>query len=224
MAITTYNRPDLTIESFKEIYKHQRLVEICISDDCSTSENMHKLFKNINEYPAVWIKSNEVNIGMMNNKIKAVEFADADFVLLADSDNIFKSDYLEALPSELSEHTIYMPDFAEPRFDFREFSGKTFDKNSIKPYLDDPIMQVMLNTCNYVVPRENFINAFQDNPEIKGSDTIWINYNWLKSGYKICVVLGMKYFHRVHKDSGWLENADYNMTKGKEIIELIRNL
>ncbi len=224
MAITTYNRPELTVECFQEIIDHPRVHEICIVDDHSDIENIEKLFDLTQGIGKLWLKTNESNFGMLNNKRSAIRFCDADFVLLADSDNRFNESYLKALPKKLDKNTVYMPEFAEPQFDFTEFSGMTFDKNSIKAYLDDPIFQVMLNACNYVVPRENFLLNTKGNPEIKESDTIWLNYCWLKNGGKFFVVPGMRYFHRIHDDSGWLKNAEYNLKKGDEIIELIRGL
>jgi glycosyltransferase involved in cell wall biosynthesis len=224
MAITTYNRPELTIECFKDIASHPRIVEVVIVDDCSTPENFEKLWDYLDEYPSAWMRMNPANVGVLNNKCEAVKFSDTDFVLLADSDNKFSRDYLEALPEKLSLDTIYMPEFAEPNFDFTEFSGLTIDKSNIGEYIDEPLFQVMLNAGNMVVPRQNFIDTFVPNDQIKESDVIWINYNWFKAGFKMYIVPGMRYDHKVHPGSSWLRNAEYNIEKGKEIVELIKQL
>jgi hypothetical protein len=38
------------------------------------------------------------------------------------------------------------------------------------------------------------------------------------------IVPGMSYIHEVHEGSGWLQNADYNIKKADEIIDLIKKI
>jgi hypothetical protein len=59
---------------------------------------------------------------------------------------------------------------------------------------------------------------------MKGSDTIWMNYKWLESGKLLYIVPSMRYYHRVHDGSGWLENAKYNIQQTQKIEKLIYEL
>lgn len=59
---------------------------------------------------------------------------------------------------------------------------------------------------------------------MKATDTIWFSYLWLKSGRLMFIVKDMHYFHRVHKDSGFLQEVDYNMKKAEEIKKMIMEL
>lgn len=99
----------------------------------------------------------------------------------------------------------------------------SFDKYN-KPNLNDPLCNCLFNTCNYVVHRDSYISIWEENKEMKGSDTIWFNYLWLKAGKSFFVVPGMHYQHRVHNGSGFMQDVDYNMTKAEEIKQLIMNL
>jgi hypothetical protein len=81
-----------------------------------------------------------------------------------------------------------------------------------------------MNTCNYLVNREEYLKIYQHNPEMKGTDTIWFNYLWLKAGNSFYVVPGMEYYHRVWEGSGFLADCDYNMKRAKEVKELIKQL
>lgn len=56
---------------------------------------------------------------------------------------------------------------------------------------------------------------------MKGSDTIWMGYLWLKAGNSLYVVPGMYYFHRIHSGSGFAENMEYNMSKSEEVKKKI---
>ena len=82
----------------------------------------------------------------------------------------------------------------------------------------------LLNTCNYAVNKNAYLDTYRFNPDMIATDTIWFNYCWLKAEKSLFVVEDMKYFHRVHDESGFMEEVKYNMKKAEEIKELITAL
>lgn len=226
LAITVFNRYELLLESFSQIISDPRIDEVLIMDDCSKDEYWNK----IKELPKFNDKIKVVrqleNRGMSVNKRDAIFNARNEWVLIGDSDNVFEKDYLDALQNNWDKHKIpnrfwiYSPSFAKPTFDYRKFEDYVFNLDDL-PKLNDPSCNCLFNTCNFVVNREEYLKVWQENKEMRASDTIWMNYLWLKSGNCFYVVPGMHYFHRVHEGSGFMEDAAYNMNKAEEIKKKI---
>lgn len=230
LAITNYNRTDMLLESFERVLKDDRIAEIVISDDCSSDDVYRKLWTVFEEekYSKVKLFRNGINIGMSLNKRKVVSLCSYPHAILFDSDNILSPSYIDALErdtkGDLNWATFYMPDWAMDTFDYRAFAGIAIDKNNVKEYLDKPMYEQNLNTCNMVVPVDYYLSVYENNPEIKETDSLYMNYLWLKWGGDLYVVPGMRYIHKIHSGSGWLSNAAYNIQKGEEIKKLIREL
>lgn len=234
LCITTYNRYELLIESFAQVLNDDRISEIVIVDDCSTDEIYGKVLAAVFDMPKVRLYRNQHNLGMSLNKKRAVELSKNEWCILFDSDNVIGPDYLDALLFAVNNHqklyrgmvpeTIYCPSFAKPQFDYRKYEGWTTGAPFVKNLLKDPAVDCLMNTCNYVVNRAEYLRIYEHNPLMKGTDTIWFNYLWLKAGNSFYVVPGMEYYHRVWEGSGFLADCDYNMAKAKEIKELIKQL
>jgi glycosyltransferase involved in cell wall biosynthesis len=243
LAITHYNRYDLVQESFSKLLGHSWVEEILILDDTSTDGSYEKLYIKYAYHKKVKLIRQAQNRGMQRNKFDAVAHANTDWVILLDSDNIIDSDYIDALEKVgnsflgvdgliswgqkvrmLDDRTIYCPVFAKPQFDFRKYSGQTFDISNAPKAIKEDAFNMAMNCCNYVVNRNNYTAAFKENKDHVGSDTIWFNYNWLRYGGKFHFVPGMEYDHRVHPGSGFLQDADYNMKKSAEVRKLIMQL
>ena len=232
LCITNYNRTDKVIRAFEQVVNDDRISEIIIVDDCSSIPNFQELVRLTDPFgQKVKIYRNEENLGMSLNKVESIKKASNDWCILFDSDNIIDSSYLDALQNyhhfpaiKTSENLIFCPDFAKPQFNYQCYSEKLFSSDNIKPFLHESEMGCLLNTCNYVVNKHSYLEVFDFNPEIMGTDTLWFNYLWLKSGRYFYVVPGMQYQHEVHDGSEWLKHASYNIKKGEEIIELIENL
>lgn len=225
LCITNHNRYESLVKAVEHVLDDQRISEIVIADDCSLPEIFGKIKHWASYHDKIKLFRNPVNMGMSRNKCRAIELATNPRCIIFDSDNSLSPGYLDAMEKiELSPNTIYMPDFAMPRFDYRKFSGIQFHKGNVKKCLTDPVFNMLLNTCNYLVPRDKYLEVFHYNDKIKASDTIWFNYLWLKAGYIFHVVPGMQYTHTVHDGSGFLQDADYNMKMAEEIKTLIKNL
>lgn len=230
LSITTYNRYELLLESFANVIDDHRIDEILIMDDCSEELYWKKIKELPNFNPKIKVVRQLANRGMSVNKRDAIFHSKNEWVILFDSDNVIGKDYLDAFESGSSwvfDHPtpnfIYCPSFAKPTFDYRKYQGRVFDTAS-KPNLYDPSCNCLFNTCNYIVNRGEYLKVWEENKQMKGSDTIWFNYLWLKSGKIFTVVPNMHYFHRVHEGSGFMQDADYNMKKAEEIKKLIMNL
>lgn len=226
LAITVYNRYELLIESFANIIHDHRIDEVLIMDDCSKDEYWNKI-KELPKYnPKIKVVRQLENRGMSVNKRDAIFNSRNEWVLIGDSDNVFGSDYLDALEKteqlfgQLLSGFIYSPSFAQPIFDYRQFERYKFTSEDL-PKLNDPSCMCLFNTCNYVVNRDMYLKVWEENKEMKGSDTIWFNYLWLKKGFSLYVVPGMYYFHRVHEGSGFMEHVEYNMKKAEEVKQKI---
>lgn len=231
IAITTYNRSDMTLASFVSVLNNQHVKEIVIVDDHSNIDTFLKLRRHIVELNNNKIRliRNEKNLGMAQNKYKAISESFHDWVIILDSDNTITDSYIDAIVKEneryeLVPDVIYCPDWAMPEFDYRAYVNLMLNSRGINPYLDDAPMKCLLNTCNYLVHKPTYIDIYEPNETVAESDTIWFNYLWLKAGKYMKVVKNMSYNHRVHDQSGWLLNADYNSQKGEEIRQLIKNL
>lgn len=232
LAITTYNRYEMTVESFAQVIDDPRIDDIVILDDCSTDGSYEKLRDHFNGNEKVRVIRQAQNRGMLINKFDAVAHANNHWVILLDSDNIIGKSYLESLwqmgayyvAPQLYPETIYVPEFAKPQFDYRRFAGQRFHKYNVVDLINDRMGNCLLNTCNYLVHRERYMEVFKNNPEMKGTDTLWFNYLWLKAGYSFYVVNAMQYYHRVHDGSTWSEHAAYNIKMAEKINREILSL
>lgn len=225
LAITVYNRYDLLLESFSQVLDDDRIDEILIMDDCSDPKYWGKIKELPSLSPKIKVVRQLENRGMSYNKMSAVANSKNSWVILFDSDNVIGKDYLDALYSleRLQKRFIFCPSFAKPNFDYRKFEGIRYSPNN-RPDLSDSMMNCLFNTCNYVVERKPYLNVWEENKDIGCADTIWFNYLWLKAGGYFIVVPGMEYQHRVHKDSGFMKDLDYNMAKAEEIKKMIMSL
>lgn len=239
LCITTYNRPELTIKAFEKVYADPRIDEIVIVDDCSSSSNWHILQSAISnadsirfERGKIRLHRNKQNLGMSRNKARAIELAKNEWCILFDSDNVLDVDYIDALYSifpedldNLRPNIIYCPDFARPQFDYRKLSGRAFTPAMVKYEIaKSNELNMAMNTCNYVVNREKYLEAYKYDARHIASDTIWFNYNWLKAGNYFYFVPGMQYEHLVHDGSGFMQDAAGNMARAEEVRKLIMQL
>ncbi len=223
IAITTYNRSDLTIESFSKVYNHPLVSEVVIVDDASDSSIYNDLERGVFKMDKVSLFRNPVNLGMSRNKHRAVCLAKNDWCILFDSDNTLYLEYLESI-TEFNPKTIYCPIAAEPDYDFSTLQEYITAVNA-KHYLDKKEFRVFLNTSNYFVNRAEYLRVYRHDPTIKESDTIYFNYLWLDAGNTFQIVKGMKYHHLRHEGSGWLTgDHKYNLKKAAELQEKIKQL
>src|ERR1700733_607512 len=124
VAVPTFNRPAMTLRCFENILNDARVAQVVIVDDASDVVMYEELEQLIEARGKIALFRNETNRDCYRNKKTAVELSSTDWVLLADSDNVFTDEYLYhvSLEGPLSPDTIYAPIFAKPNFNYSEFS------------------------------------------------------------------------------------------------------
>lgn len=222
----------MVIDSFRQVYDHPAVDEVLIVDDCSSVLNYFSLCDARHEIACskVRVTTNHSNLGMSRNKAEAIKLSSNDWVLILDSDNALYPSSIDAICklTNLRTDTIYCPAFAEPEFDYRRLQGKSWDAKGVASEIKSRDMSVLLNTCNYLVHRDTYLETYEYNPDVKESDTIWFNYLWLRRGGLLHVVPDWHYYHRIHEGSGWKQNASENMRMAEkikgEIVQLANHL
>lgn len=230
LAITHFNRFWYLQECIDQVKDDPRIGEIVISDDASTDGSFERLCLLYQNNPKIKLTRNEKNLDCYFNKHRAVLKSSCDWVILFDSDNVIKPSYLDRLQAlpEWDPNVLYCPDFAEPHFDYTPFAGKIVDRKTIaslmpltphthlqtrkwRPplppvYNPQPRYGTALNTCNYFVHRQGYLQVWDGSVNPHTSDSIYQAYNWLKAGKRILIVPGLRYYHRVHEDSHYKLN------------------
>jgi glycosyltransferase involved in cell wall biosynthesis len=242
LAIPSYNRSDYVIESFLGVVSDNRITEILVIDDCSDQEiydNLLNLIEclKISElkgfFHKIKILRNEKNLGSFGNKLRCVEESKNDWVILLDSDNSIDTSYINSIENKREEKTIYTPVHAicnSSHLDYTKYSGFSMDKNSYSkniPRKEDPMLGSILNTGNYFFYKKNYLLAVRTESSILNSfaaDAFYLIYLWMKNidGAKIQVVENMRYKHRLHEGSHWINNSNASNLFVDEIIEKIR--
>lgn len=212
LCITTFNRADLLLQSFEHVVNDERVSEIVIVDDASTNHyDGYVLGLQDRFIPKLKAFVNKQNLDCYRNKREAISKASNEWVIILDSDNIITKEYIDRIESlivsGLTKNVIYQPSFAKPHFDFTKYEGLLITKHNVANYMDDPTFQTMLNAMNYFVNRDEYLKVWDGSVDPVTSDSIFQNYNWLKSGNAIYVVPELHYDHRVHDDSHYKKNV-----------------
>lgn len=207
IAIPTYNRVELLLNSFKDVINDNRISEIVISDDNSNESVYQEIEKWL--HPKIKLFKNNVNRDCYINKYLAVDRCSNDYVILLDSDNHIGKDYIDTIFKQVwNPNKILQPTFAKPHFDFRKFVGLLADKHNVAKYVSDRTFTTALNAANYFVNREEYKKVWDDHANPVTSDSIYQAYNWLNNGNSIYFVPGLQYYHRV-EDHGKEEGSHY---------------
>jgi glycosyltransferase involved in cell wall biosynthesis len=228
----------MVLEVFEKVYDHPLIDEILIVDDASNEEKYTELLLILSKFQQgkiewkIRVHKNKENLGMLRNKREAISKAKNEWVILFDSDNELYLEYLEAIAinfnfskSQLGKNFILHPSLAEPEHDYSRWNGMIIDSSNAKDFLHKAEFRCLLNNCNYVVNRDEYLRVYKYDESIKESDTIYFNTLWLEAGNAFYVVPGMRYHHRKHSGSGWLNGCHkYNMKKANELQEKIRLL
>jgi len=158
IAIPTWNRVDVLIESFSKVISDERIENIHIQDDASDIEIYNKVKSiidvlNKTHGNKITYSRNLTNVDCHRNKYHSVLGAKSEWVILLDSDNIIDTDYLDRLYEikNWDSDTIYTPEYAKPNFDFRAYSGIILTKQNISNHIDKPLLETCLNASNYFI-------------------------------------------------------------------------
>jgi glycosyltransferase involved in cell wall biosynthesis len=227
ICIPTYNRVEMTIEAFYDVYEDKRISEIVIVDDASDLEVYEDLKSMTDFFPKVKLYRNLTNQDCYRNKMTAISYATNDWCILLDSDNKIDKTYLDVIFSfpEWPSKTILTPSFAKPTFDFRRYEGLIIGKNNIMSYIDMPLFETCLNACNYFVNRDEYLSVWDSRIDPVTSDSIYLISRWLEGGNNLYIVPSLHYEHKVHEGSHYKNNVHRTPTGFHEsILNKLRNL
>lgn len=208
VAIPTWQRSEMTLDSFIDVYDDERISEFVIVDDASEWGIFDELKRFVENLPKVRLFRNSTNNDCYFNKARSLCHSTNDWCILLDSDNKISKGYIDKLFEipHWDENTIYTPDFAQPQFDFRQYSGLLLTKENISEWIDKPILETMLNAANYFVNRHGYLEVWDEHTDPVTSDSIFMISRWLEAGKRLQVVDGLQYFHRVHPGSHYQNN------------------
>lgn len=115
LCIPTYNRVDMTLQAFENVYQDERISEIIIVDDASDIVIFTELKEFCELIPKIKLYRNITNQDCYRNKMTALSYASNDWCILLDSDNIIYKDYIDSVYRQnWDNNTIYTPSFAKP--------------------------------------------------------------------------------------------------------------
>lgn len=227
LAITTFNRTDMLYECFSAIRNDERITEIVIVDDCSSPACFQHLstYFELLKCDKIKIFRNNSNLGVYRNKKRSVELSTSEWVIVFDSDNIIGKDYIDRIFSfDWNPDHAYLPEFAKPTFDYRNFSGMTIAKNNAASISQHRGFGALINTMNALYHKETYLQLWNTETIIEpnNSDSIYLNYLFLNAGKKLSVVKGLEYFHRVHKGSHYQQNGNKGAMLFAELMRRIK--
>jgi glycosyltransferase involved in cell wall biosynthesis len=199
ISIPTYNRIELLFNSFSRVINNDSVAEVTIVDDASNIEIYAKIMEMLEALPKVRLFRNETNRDCFKNKFASLAYSTQDWCILLDSDNEIDADYILKLLNitEWDEKTAYLPAWAKPHFNYTKFEGLEITAANVHKYMDDADFRCCLNTANYFVNRYFYMQCWDGSVDPHTSDSIYMNYLWLKNGGKLYIVPGLTYQHRV---------------------------
>lgn len=238
LAITTYNRSSLTIQSFEKVINNPLISEIVIVDDQSTESIYQDLLKKIENIKSNKIKlfRNSKNKKCFLNKIESVKKASNEWVIVFDSDNILTEDYLNSIPQNLDKNFFYLPSHAmcaSNYLNYNKFSNTIIDKKDFKNLFcsQDIHAQCLFNTGNYLVNKNTFLEAINSEVNLLNcyaADSVYIIYLAFKNtiDFKLKVVNNMKYWHRINSKNYGNEQTSYyeeNDIQSQKFVSFLKN-
>jgi glycosyltransferase involved in cell wall biosynthesis len=236
LVITNYNRSDLVIEAFSKVLNNDYINEILIVDDCSDINIFNKLKDLINNLKNEKIKliRNEKNLKPFLNKCNSIKQAKNEWVILLDSDNILDNDYIDKIKNlkNIDKNTVYVPEkLMRENFigwDYSSLKNKIINKDNVKYYYHTQpysgIIDTLLNTGNYFINRDEHVKATSNiniDESLSVNDALYFSFLWLSTGNNIFVVDDLKYYHRVHQGSWYINNMSGCQYSSKRIAEKI---
>jgi glycosyltransferase involved in cell wall biosynthesis len=225
ICIPTWNRVEMTLNSFKEVYNDDRVEAIIIVDDASEMHIYNKLKEECYKLSKVKLYRNLTNRDCYANKYVSISLSPTDYCIILDSDNQIDTLYLDKIfEQEWAKDMILAPDWAKPTFNYTEYSDLIISKDNLKEYIDKPMFETCLNCMNYFVNKNAYCDVWDATTDPVTSDSLFQNYNWLMSGRYIHIVHGLRYEHLVHNQSHYINNVQRTGDFREILIEKIRKL
>jgi glycosyltransferase involved in cell wall biosynthesis len=237
VCVPNYQRHDILLESFRQVLDDDRVSEVVIMDDCSPNFDQVRSAVDSIGHAKVRLFHGETNLGTFHNKARAVSKCKEEFCVLVDSDNIISKEYLDVIysldwrhdqvvcPEELIHHRQNMWGETGVFISYSDLAGRSINLATCKSELTDRMM-VMMNTGNFFVPVRGYLDAFKDNGldrSVDITDVGFFNYLFLRrrSENHLFVCKGLKYIHRVHGGSFYMNNAGQSPAQRERLKKMI---
>jgi Glycosyl transferase family 2 len=210
VCIPTMRRFSFLKESIPKYLANPHVTELVIVDE--TGEDYAAITAAFS-HSKLRVYRNDTRLGVLKNKLRAASYATSDFIAILDSDNLADVGYFQAFKRFYSAHVfsdsaIFLPSFARPRFDYREWVGRPIDKTNVRNFL--PRIETCLNTMNLIISRSymNRLTILDDKPtcdQVSCYDSQYFTlYSMFVMNATLFVVDRMEYEHRVHDESWWI--------------------
>jgi hypothetical protein len=183
----------------------------------------------------VRIFPSSVHLGAMKNKIRGVQLANFDWIVLLDSDNKISEDYIQALSSFWKKNGKQVPPSDKESFShiycptvllstvFNYTNACTNvplvnDAETWNKMIDNTFGDAFLNTGNYVLHKAILAAWEPLSNEAIGEymDSKVMNKRAIEMGATLACVPEMHYFHRLSKDSLWLTTSEKSIAFNSE--------
>lgn len=209
LCFTNWNRYEVLLQAFVNVANDDRISEIIVSDDNSDIEIYKRLETALSFCPKVKLFRNQTNIDCYRNKRQSISLASNEWCAIIDSDNEIDKSYIDALYAipEWDDETIYQPIFAKPAFNFTEFTGMAIIKNNVADFIDRPHFSTAMNAMNNFCNVYNYLKVWDGSVDPVTADSIFHNYNHLKSGGIIYFTPNLTYNHNIHPGSHYVNNV-----------------
>lgn len=219
VAIPHYNNTDFILETLVPLIEDLRINEIIITDDKSKDINKLKnILKHINSNK-IKLFENDVNLGVFNNKLEAVNKCNNEWCILLDSDNIYDKNSIDKIfeIKEWNNNLIYTPSWARTfpgipsnLLNYKNFANKIINKDIYLNEFNNLNFECLINTCNYFLPVKNYRKCMKDiiktydREKMDSLDSAILFTEWLYKGYNFFTVTDLIYHHRLHKNSNYM--------------------
>lgn len=229
ICIPTWNRYELTINSFAKVLNDDRIAEVIIVDDASTDGSFEKLLEHLYVFNSGKIKlcRNTHNIDCYANKHESAAKATSEWCIIFDSDNELTPAYLDAIYAipEWDEKTFYLPEFPKPHFSAVQWSGLVITKENVAQYAHTNLM-TNLNAMNFFINRKEYLRVWDGSVDAGSSDSIYFSLCWLKAGNSILVTPNLHYYHHIHADNSnhYNQNSHKYVAFHEQVMNDIKNI
>ena len=160
ICIPTWNRVEMTLNSFLKVYNDERIKNIIIVDDASELSIYNDLKKECDKLDKVKLYRNLTNRDCYANKYVSISLSTTDYCIILDSDNQIDTSYIDKIfEQEWADDMILAPDWAEPMFNYTEYSNLIISKKNLPEYIDKPMFETCLNCMNYFVNKNSYCNV-----------------------------------------------------------------
>jgi len=220
------------LEKYIPLYLENPYIdEIVIVDE--TGEDYAEIVSKYSSEPKIRVYQNDTCLGPFLNKLKCMNYATNDWICLVDSDNFVDVDYFKMVSAlePLDEMKVYLPSFAAPEFDYREFNGLLLTKEVIAGISETERykrLEMCLNTGNYVLSKKSVerLSLYESDEFSKicfTCDVLYSNYLLLKNGITLYIVPELSYLHVVHEDSIFVQKSIANRHINEYMYSMFRS-